>query len=257
MPSSTRRPEVYVSEVEFKRMLRVLGISSSWEWEHWCASNNSRRRQLHLPLSPAKAYENLRFWEACEATYPKVWKQYLSTRRLRAARDQKDADPESARFAVRYRAATGYRGIRFSGIGEDTVSAYSAGFGVLLAYSALEACCKATGNTVSKVSIIDPLLAGQFRAIFDKTGQVIHDEITNTRLKRKFARFLQGKDDDIIPCARSISHLFAHGILTPWGLGVVSLKVAVVCDRLAQELLSHSDRLFAKKLRYLSLGERS
>ncbi len=237
--------EVFINEVECKRTLRSLGIINADEWKRWCDDNVARRSSLHLPSDPVKAYENPKFWLEIDARFPENWSKY---EHLRTVVDGKKilADFEFVRFAYRYKAATGYRGTRFSGLEDETASSYSAWIGVFLAYSALESCCNAVIHPISKRGIIDPILADQLRSALGQSADAIGNEIENKRILNQFDDFMSSESNDVLRFASLITHLVANGSFTPFSKDGDLLSVSKAFDKLAQELLRYADQMLAQ-----------
>ena len=236
-----------VSEPECKRLLRSLGIASAREWPLARRAAPRAMKRLHLPEHPEKAYRNRAFWKEYEGRYPHLWAEFHRWR-VRLSGDSGGIElARWARFAARYRVATAYRGVRFSGIGAATTRGYSAALGVFLAYSALEACLTAAGQPGGKVpGRIDLMLADRLRtALGGSLG--IEEELSSERLRIQLRRFFSGDDDDIMVPARAIRHLVAHGVFTPSGGRTVTRGAALALQDLADATLDQSARMFREK----------
>ena len=241
-----------VSEPECRRLMRRLWIASPEEWMLWSRANGLARRRLYVPTRPAKEYDNPRFWTEYSGQYPHHWAEFHRGRTRHDDEPTRQELARWARYASRYKAASSYRGIRFSGMKDASARGYSAALGVFLAYSALEACWAAMGSRAPKDrGLIDLELAKNVRAAlggrFELAGE-LHEN-----LRANVARFMKADDEsdwprsqDILIMARAIRHLVAHGIFTPWGGRTVSLKAASAFQDLADAVLENSSQLFSK-----------
>jgi len=246
--------EVFVNEVDFRQSLRLLGVSSSDDWVRWCSQNRNRRVSLKLPLNPVEAYGNPRFWKENEAGNPKKWKRYQQLCKQKA-RDSCTANLPG-RFAVHYRIASGYRGLRLSnGINQSASRGYSAALGVFLAYSALETCCEVVGSPITGRGIVDCSLARNLRNKLPKPLSRIREGITSKKLLSKFNKFITKDTDDVLCFAEVLRHLVAKGDLTFLGISGVSMSFHATLDKLTQVLLHESDRLFANYCLSIERGE--
>lgn len=233
--------EVPINEVEFKRSLRSLGISCLEDWRQWCGENERIRATHHFPIDPASAYNNPLIWRDFEAKHPKHWDRYQVLQRCSES-DNLDGN-DFTKFAARYRIADGFSLLRFRGIPQWTANVYSAGFRIFLSYSALEACCKATGKAHANICIFDPLLANELRSITQKAFSMMQCEIRNGQIKKVFTRFCADLSNDIMIFARTVWHLVTYGAFTALDLRNYSLKAANVYGKLSEVILAHSDVL--------------
>jgi hypothetical protein len=157
--------------------------------------------------------------------------------------------------------ATGYCGIRFAGLGEDVGRGYAAALGVVLAYSALEACWTALDTAkpkVDEVALIDLELAARLRRAL--RGRFSLGTELNARLSKRVELFMAGADEpgwptsqDVLTIARAIRHLFAHGVFTPSGGGTVTAVAARALQDLADVVLAYSVDVFRTEVRRRSV----
>lgn len=199
------------------------------------------------------AYQNPGFWSEYSGRYPLQWGNFHAW--LDECGVQMAATELAlwARYAARFKAASAFRGIKFSGLGEKTERGYSAALGVFLSYSVLEACWAASGQTLRQRKIIginDVLLARRIRASLKSAANVIGG-LNNGPLIKATESFMRDESDDVLTVARALRHLVAHGIFTPWGYGAVSLKAARTLNDLAEVVLSYSEQIFREHFRNL------
>ena len=240
-----------VNEPECRRLMRRLGIASAAEWKLWCRANGVARKRLCLPARPEKDYNNLRFWAEYGAQHPRHWAEFQRGRSRNGDEAARQELARWARYAGRYKAASGYRGIRFSGMKDASGRGYSAAFAVFLAYTALEACQAAIdpqGRTGG--SLVNLPLASSLRTAFGRRFGLADELHANLRVDVE--RFMTADDEsawprsqDVLVMARAIRHLVAHGIFTPWGGRVVSARAAAMLQDLADAVLEHSAWLFS------------
>ena len=245
-----------LSEPECRRALRALGITSATEWTQWCRRNATRRRRLHLPLYPEREYRNRGFWAEYGSRYPKGWTDFHRTRDRHLGTNGVDQLALWARYAARYRAASGYCDIRFAGLSNDVGRGYSAAFGVVLAYSALEACWNALGPAKPKAhetSIIAPALASRLRRAL-RSGFRLWQAL-NAPLSKRVSQFMDGDDgrdwpesQDVLTVARAVRHLFAHGVFTPSGGGALTVSAARALQDLSDVVLQLSETTFRRSV---------
>jgi hypothetical protein len=156
-----------------------------------------------------------------------------------------------ARYANRFKAASSYRGIRFSGLKDATARGYSAAFGVYLAYSAFEACLSALGQQATEGrGLVDPQLAGRLRTALGGHLELAGE--LRKELGANVSRFMKADDEsdwphsqDVLILARAVRHLVALGLFTPWGGRDVSAKAASAYHDLAEAVLEYSSGLFS------------
>lgn len=246
----------FVNEHECKRILRSLAISSASDWKHWSRNNSLRRRRLNIPSSPEESYQNKNFWREYSGGYPSQWKEFHIWIKDSGIRMENREMSLWARYADRFRAASAYRGMKFTGLEEKTERGYSAALRIFLSYSCLEAAWVACGvSNSTRFGCIDIVLAENIR-----TSLRFSDNITgrsnNERLNKAIDKFMSGKSDDVLIVARSIRHCVAHGLYTPWGSHAVSLRATRTLNDLAECILSYSEKFFREHLRCRRMAQR-
>ena len=254
----------YVDEFECYRVLRSLGIGTQQDWSRWRRINPSRIRLKRLPRDPAREYRNRQFWNEHGARSPRGWSAFHHARKQAPGLTGHYALAPLARFVSRFQAASGYLGMAFAGLTPSVARGYSAAFGVVAAYSALEACWVAEGTTKSQAAregLINLPLAQRLRSTMFRAGFPL-SELLNAPLRERLQRFLRGDDEqhwpdsqDVLTVARAIRHLSAHGVFTPSGGGVVTAASARVLQDLADAVLQHAEEKFMSVLHRHGAGD--
>jgi hypothetical protein len=183
-----------------------------------------------------------------DSTYPKAWKEYISSLKRKGKKPARDW----AVFAARYRAASSYTGAHFSCFSDKTAKGYSEGIRLLLTYSAFEAACIASGHKPHDCPVLgDDGLRKKARVLlqksFKKTPESefpLRHALRSQKLSERVDAFLEGKDNDLLPIASALRHLFAHGIWTPHGAAALSKTTRDALHLLSQSLLVAADELF-------------
>ena len=192
----------------------------------WCARRFRFIDRITLPARPVSGAGILGLYRLLNARpehtpkaeygsrYPKGWTDFHRTRDRHLGTDGIDELALWARYAARYRAASGYCDIRFAGLSNDVGRGYSAAFGVVLAYSALEACWNALGPAKPKAhetSIIAPALASRLRRAL-RSGFRLWQAL-NAPLSKRVSQFMDGDDgrdwpesQDVLTVARAVRH---------------------------------------------------
>jgi len=180
--------------------------------------------------------------------YPDRWKEYVASLK----KEGKEPAQEWAIFAARYRVAGNYCSASFFSLSEKTAKGYSEAIRLLLAYSAFEAACNASGRKPNECPV--PSEEGfpkeariLLQKAFNKTPEAefpLRHALNPERLAGKIDAFLEGKEHNLQPIASALRHLFAHGIWTPHGADALSKTSCDALDVLSQSLLWAADRLF-------------
>lgn len=263
MPSKAdggRRPMPrVVGESHCRHSLREIGITSAAEWELWCSTNAPKLKRLNLPTRPEVAYDNPDFWPEYGGQYPPHWTDFSGTFR-KSNPGGETGLTHWARYASRYRAASGYRGMKFSGIGEASVRGYSAAFGVFLAYSAFEAGLTALNRKTERFPLPNPQIAQRLRAALGDRFELGVDLLK--KLPQRVSTFLGADADsvaldsqDIMLFAMAIRHLVAHGIFTPTPGGALTAKATRALWELSDAVLAHSATLFGTYVQSQGAGK--
>lgn len=147
------------------------------------------------------------------------------------------------RFQARYRLARAFRGMNLDGYSEATVRGYNALTEVSLHWTAFEAMLEAlrtTGDAVagrySHEDCISTLRAADEGNRFFRFVHA-HLDANAKRLRRQLESYLDGKACPSLPLAKSIRHIFFHGMLTPNAQAARPENVEVICKRLSRSLV--------------------
>lgn len=189
--------------------------------------------------------------------YPDRWHEYTKFMKNKGQKP----DQNWAIFASRYRAAGNFIAADFFHLSERTKRSYSAAIGLLLSFSAFESACVASGLKTHGCFINDGGLIfnnarARLRSSFSKTPE--HDfplrwAISSEVLTGKIDDFLQGKEQDLRPIAAALRNLFAHGIYTPTGAGILNEVACEGIDFLGKCLLIKSDKLLESFIEQMEL----
>jgi hypothetical protein len=242
----------FVNETECKRIMRSLGIVSRDDWVIWSGSYPVKRQQLYVPTLPEAEYSNSSFWIEYSGHYPSQWRDFHAWRKKTGNQLPDNELVNWARYADRFKAASAFRGIKFSGLGERTERGYSVALGVFLSYSALEACWTANGGDFRRFGIIDLDCAKRIRASI-KSSENITSGLSNRPLIKAVEKFMAGESEDILVIGCAIRHLFSHGIFTPWGTQAVSLNAVRALNDLSESLLCASEQKFREYFRQFKM----
>lgn len=174
--------------------------------------------------------------------YPREWRRYVYA----PAIGGKPA-PEFARFAARYKLASSFEGVRLSGMAPRTAGSYGGALGVALAYSALEALRKATGQRGTRQVMDDAVLAQRYRSVaLTKLRHLLESTTEHPPLQDRLQELATDPfADDLMPVASALRHAVFHGDFTAYGAGAVQLKTTrTFLDDLKEVLLSTANAEF-------------
>jgi hypothetical protein len=130
---------------------------------------------------------------------------------------------------ARLRVAKRFAGVRIDKASPSLVKGYSAGFRLLLSYSAAETMGRAIGPSVKQWSVADESILLPLRRI---GGQLRNwDFVLDKKTRNRVDGFVRADNDNIFVIASALRHLMAHGHFAPAGklsLTAVAIK-AVEC----------------------------
>ena len=184
--------------------------------------------------------------------YPRDWRRYVYATSMGG----KPA-PEFARFAARYKLASSFEGVRLSGMAPRTAGSYACALGVALAYSALEALRKATGQRGTRQVMEDAVLARRYRSLgLTKLRHVLESTTEHPPLRERLQELaMDPAADDLMPVASALRHAVFHGDFTTYGAGAVQSKATgAFLDDLKEALLSTADAEFELYLDRHAIG---
>jgi len=179
--------------------------------------------------------------------FPDRWSDYIKLTKRSGGRPAQNW----AIFASRYRAAGNFIGADFFYLSDRSKRSYSTAIGYLLCFSAFEAACTAYGIKTHKCPILDDGIPfksarSRLRICFRRTTEhefPLRWAIESPLLGNKIDDFFAGRDQDLRPLAASLRNLFAHGIFTPTGSGVLRESSCQGLELLGKCLLIKSDQL--------------
>lgn len=175
-------------------------------------------------------------------SYPNAWQRFVKAHQT--VPESKFAD--FSRFAARYRVATSFESVSFTGMAAGTQAGYTSAIRVALAYSTLEALGKATrGRGKLGAQVTSPDLAHRFHATSTSAlRKVLIVESDSLNLRAEL-RAIDIASPDVTAIAASVRHLTLHGPLTASGVGLAQSAVTrTFLDDLAEAVLRAADSAF-------------
>ena len=162
--------------------------------------------------------------------------------------EQPDHLPDQAvarlyRAHARLRVAKRFDGIRLRGLSKTLEKGYSAGIGLLLAYSAAESMGGAIGNGIKNWRITNCKIVTPLRRISAalKDWPIGLDK----EIKLQLLEFVNEENDNIRIPATAIRHLMAHGHFAPAGKIALTKTDIKVVETLSGDLTAETERQFA------------
>ncbi|MCX5965487.1 MAG: hypothetical protein NT070_20870 [Cyanobacteria bacterium] len=194
---------------------------------------------------------------------PKAWSRFISQTRESDNEERKKLVGdfgELARWSARFRLAKSFKGLdlgdSYSGL--DTPQLYSAIMRIFLVYSAFETYCRIIGLNPSDETKVKSLQDSQeqekiIKAIrkLDRENAVFKflvQHLTGKHLKQLICDFNDGKEVNVSCLARSIRHIFAHGILAATSTGLSPKRFDKVSKLISDFLLNCMDQDFDKRV---------
>lgn len=184
--------------------------------------------------------------------YPRDWRRYMH-----ATSSDGGPTPEFARFAARYKLASSFEGMTVRGMAPRTAASYGCALGVALAYSALEALRKATGQRATRQVMEDALLAPRYRSVgLTKLRHLLESTTEHPPLRARLEEVaIDPSADDLMPVASALRHAVFHGDFTAYGAGAVQAKTTrTFLDDLKAVLLLTADEEFELYLDRHAIG---
>jgi hypothetical protein len=134
---------------------------------------------------------------------------------------------------ARLRVAKRFAGVRIDKASPSLVKGYSAGFRLLLSYSAAETMGRAIGPSVKQWSVADESILLPLRRI---GGQLRNWEIVlDKKTRNRVDGFVRADNDNIFVIATALRHLMAHGHFAPAG----KLSLTAVAIKAVETLCGH------------------
>jgi hypothetical protein len=185
-------------------------------------------------------------------TYPHDWRRYIGAPSIGGK-----PPPEFARFAARYKLASSFEGVTLRGMAPRKAGSYGCALGVALAYSALEALRKATGQRGTRQVMGDAVLAQRYRSVgLTKLRHLLESTAEHPPLRERLQVLaLDPAADDLMPVASALRHAVLHGDFTAYGAGAVQSKATrEFLDALKEALLSTANAEFELYLDRHAIG---
>ena len=194
---------------------------------------------------------------------PKAWSRFISQTRKseNGARKELVGDfVQLARWSARFRLAKSFKaldlGDSYSGL--DTPQLYSAITRIFLVYSAFETYCCIIGLNPSYESQVKLLQDSQeqekvIKAIRESdpenaVSKYLVKHLTGKHLKQMICDFKDGQEVNVSCLARSIRHVFAHGILAATSTGLSPKRFNQVSQLISDFLLNCMDEDFDERV---------
>jgi hypothetical protein len=194
------------------------------------------------------------------SNYPMAWPRFISqTRKLEDGTYKEVVGDFSqlAKWSARFRLAKSFKSLNLGDdySGSDTPQLYSAITRIFLVYSAFETYCGIIGLHPSHESQVKSLQDSQIQGNILKTiredldpgyaiAKVLEEHLTGKNLKQSISDFVAGQDVNVSCLARSIRHVFAHGVLTANSTGISPKRFDQISQLISDFLLDCMDKDF-------------
>ncbi|MGB3403324.1 MAG: hypothetical protein WBA77_11595 [Microcoleaceae cyanobacterium] len=195
--------------------------------------------------------------------YPKAWSRFFSENRESDSilpEDLVNNFAQLSRWSAWFRLAKSFKGLdlgdTYSGV--DTPQLYSAITRIFLVYSAFETYCYIIGLKPNKESQIKFIQNAQsqeeiIKAIRDldpsnNISNFLEQHSTGKDIKQMMCDFKAGDDINVSCFARSIRHVFAHGILSANSTGLSPKRFNQLSLIISNFLLDCMDEDFDRRI---------
>jgi hypothetical protein len=190
---------------------------------------------------------------------PKAWSRFISQTRESdgvASEELVGNFGQLARWSARFRLAKSFKALDLGDAysGSDTPQLYSAITKIFLVYSAFETYCCIIGLNPSYESQVKSLQDSQSQDQVIKTirdldpensvSNFLSQHLTGKHLKQMMSDFKDDRDVNVSCFARSIRHVFAHGILAANSTGLSPKRFNQVSQSISDFLLNCMDQDF-------------
>lgn len=194
---------------------------------------------------------------------PKAWSRFISKTREsdNITREEIVGDfGQLARWSARFRLAKSFKTLDLGDAysGSDTPQLYSAIARIFLVYSAFETYCRIIGKNPSRESEVKLLQDSQSQDQVIKTirdldpenalSKYLSQHLTGKHLRQMMCDFTAGQEVNVSCFARSIRHIFAHGILAANSTGLSPKRFNQVSQIISDFLLNCMDEDFDKRV---------
>jgi hypothetical protein len=188
--------------------------------------------------SPARRQSALKNWKAYKDFYKSLPKRNSLV----------SIDKTLNRFEARYNLASKFHSIEATGITRKTLRGYEVGLRLMLAYTAAELLCEATGGHVGRMKIEDTLLSKKLRAMLiryakskdneDRTIKNISKVIKSSNAINEFNLFMKNNNRTNVRIVATVLRIaMAHGPYSPYAFDVNTTSDAATINHLSKKLL--------------------
>jgi hypothetical protein len=203
-----------------------------------------------------------------EKNYPLAWNRFVEQ-----SRDYKDDRTDVfigdfgtlSRWAARFRLAKSFKGIDVGDAytGVDTPQMYSAIVRIFLVYSSFETYCKIFDICAGHESEVEFLhssflerqpeqkgIISEIRNL-DKDNQLFQflaNHLSHKKTKGMMENFIRGGDVNVSFLAKSMRHVFAHGVLTANSGGLSPKRFDGISQKISDFLLDCMDSDFDTRI---------
>ena len=195
--------------------------------------------------SPARRQSALKNW--------KTYKDFFKT--LPKRNSLESIDKALNRFEARYNLASKFHSIEATGITRKTLRGYEVGLRLMLAYTAAELLCAATGGHVTKMKIEDKSLADKLRSMLiryakskdneDGTIKNISKVIKSGHATHEFNLFMKNNNRTNVRIVATVLRIaMAHGPYSPYAFDVNTTTDAATINQLSKKLLMQCQKKF-------------
>ena len=154
-----------------------------------------------------------------------------------------------SRAQARLRIAKRFNGINLSGVSLSTERGYTAGMGIFLAYSGLEALATAMDQQAYTWASEDQALAKRLKQLLsglDLSHPDRQEEINwllgNHHLINKLQAFQEGRKHNVLLIAQGLRHMVAHGSFTTHCLKMFTKRECEAVEELRQLIFQICDQ---------------
>ena len=185
--------------------------------------------------------------------YPDGWREYCRISKISGTLQ----DSAWKEFALRYRAARSFHSVFFTKQGNNISLGYSAGVQLLLAYSAFELACKASGMEPNEKAVF--LFAVDISEALRRVRRLyLHysRSFDLLRVKEVFGEtyikadeFVKGSQDNIQPICAIVTNLVACGQWLPSGRKNFSMADIDAMEKMSISLLWSCEELLFDQIR--------
>jgi hypothetical protein len=181
----------------------------------------------------------------------KPWSRFFQAVRQEQLSLNSEQHTRFSRAQARLRIAQRFNGISLRGVSSATERGYSAGMGIFLAYSGMEALATAMGQPAYKWEAEDKPLAKNLNKLLsgvDLSNPDRHEGINwllgNQQLIDRLRAFQEGRNHNILLIAQSLRHMVAHGSFTTHGLKMFTKRECEAVEQLRQMIFQICDQRF-------------